>query len=524
MKILNVFDTMEKAGLHLCALGEKGRSHDLDDKELSIYRELLTTMAYFGINTIDSHRFYSPILDPVSSFHGLTCRKSIVRAKEEVIISINDFDIDYDGLESLCSPALKKVLDILANPASYSMSRVPNYRLCFLYPEALTEKVQGFIAQANEHQEYKGWDYLNIPAAPYIGNSDAPLQGTTLVLKVEHFPYPPLTPKMVRELCSYCEEPASLGSCLHLNLVKPLKWLENCLTFLEQPKKNKHLVDVISSDYESLHRDEEVVSMFRAWTTVAPVLKFYYESYLNETKQWDFILESLLEKLDIKTGFDIDFNINFYIKAHGSNPGSPTSNRHVNPICEALKLLAEDKNLYLCEVDKCMVLRHENNINSCLSSMLKQTLPLYSKVSARTEEVSGRNRIDVVFNLDNKEVRMECKIACKEGSINYSELDKAFFIQAPSYIRNGFGTQTACLVFYINGLELTEFQTKLTNHYEKRGYSYSRVTNNNANWYQICTNPEDPDVSTFDVFTVVLPHKTNSQLHKENKLIERADV
>lgn len=515
MKIPDIFEIMEMAGLHLCALGEKGRFHKLDDK----YSELLTTMAYLGINTINSHRFYSPILDPVSTFHGLTCRQSIVRAKEEVIISINDFDIDYDGFESLCSPTLKNVLDIIANPASYSMSRVPNYRLCFLYPEALTEKVQGFIDQANEHQEYKGWDYLNIPAAPYIGNSDASLQKLKLVFKVEHFPYRPLTPQMVRELRSYCEEPASLGSCLHLNLVKPLKWLENCLTFLEQPKKNKHLVYVISSDYESLHRDEDVVSMFMAWTTVASVLKFYYESYLLETKKLDLILISKSEKLE--TGFDNDFQINFYIKTHGS---ITSSTRHVNPICEALKLLAEDKNLYLCEVEKCMVLRHENSINSSLSSMLKQTLPLCSKASARTEEVSGRNRIDVVFNLDNKEVRMECKIACKEGSINYPELDKAFFIQAPSYIMNGFGTQTACLVFYINGLELSEFQTKLTNHYEKLGYSYSRVTNNNANWYQICTNPEDPDVSTFDVFTVVLPHKTNSQLHKENKLIERADV
>lgn len=507
MRYLSAMDEIESRSLHVCHDSLKllvrppfqfAKTHN--------YLRLVTTIAYLGLSTVHSVRF-GPTFDEKTQAHGIRCLENRVAREAEVVIDITNPEIDFETFQNDLMTALDEYRAYVLTFATKDELRghvIAN--LSLLYPESIKEKIQRYLERSNGGEN----EWINVRTKL--------AETVTLKVGVKQFPYESLTSPMIQELRIACDEAAKdFHVSMYEELHNPLLWLEQCTQFLNEINFTRAMISEIDSAYSQLSQDKNLKEFLKDFPDFKMVLQHYYEQFKEMVHDHYYkVLQDAVELSPIT---------NMLIKFEIAQPRFPLVEKqayqifsskempHVEPIASALQTLAADKSLFLSKVDGEYIIKGENELNHTLASILKYQLPTNAANTVETEKRDGRNLIDIAFDIEGVSTHIECKIACKDGALRPGDIKKATDTQVPSYVMNNFGTYNGCLVFYVNGCGIAEYQSILREHFINQGYQYTRVQKKNSNWYKLCINPDLPEDNTFDVFSVVLNHKSNSQFH-----------
>lgn len=506
MRYLNAIDEIGLKSLHVCHDSLRllirppfqfAKTHD--------YRRLVTTITYLGLSTTYSARF-APYFDDKTKDHRIYCLDNRNFMEGSVIVDIRDTNIDFSTFQSECTEALDEFRIYALKLGAYDgMNKSVIVSISFFYPKAIQEKIQRYLRTSNEGDD----EWIN--KRTYL------TEKVSLKAHIKQFPYEPLDISMVRELRIAYAEAAEGFNTSYQKLHEPLMWLEQCLIFFKERDFSRILISELDSGYTQLANDENLKVIFEDFPNFKMVLQHYYEQFKEMVHDHYYkVLQDAVELSPITNmliKFEIDQPSFPLVEKQADQIFSSKEMPHVKPIASALQTLAADKSLFLSNVDGEYIIKGENELNHTLASILKYQLPTNAANTVETEKRDGRNLIDIAFDSEGVSTHIECKIACKDGALRPGDIKKATDTQVPSYVMNNFGTYNGCLVFYVNGCGIAEYQLTLHEHFINQGYQYTRVQSHNSNWYKLCINPESPEDNTFDVFSVVLNHKSNSQLH-----------
>lgn len=509
MRYLSAMDEIELKSLHVCHDSLKllvrppfrfAKNHN--------YPRLVTTLAYLGLSTAHSVRF-GPTFDEKTQAHGIRCFENRGVRSAEVVIDINNPEIDFETFQY-------ELMTVLDEYRTFVLTFATKDELCghviaslsLLYPESIKEKIQKYLERSNGGEN----EWINVRTKL--------AETVTLKVRVKQFPYEALTAPMIQELrIAYDEAAKDFHVSVYEELHNPLLWLEQCIKFLNETNFTPSMISEIDSAYLQLGQDKNLKEILTDFPDFKLVLQHYYEQFKEIVHDHYYkVLQDAVELSPITNmliKFEIDQPRFPLVEKQADQIISSKEMPHVEPIASALQTLAADKSLFLSKVDGEYTIKGENELNHTFASILKYQLPTNAANTVETEKRNGRNLIDIAFDIEGVSTHIECKIACKDGALRPGDIKKATDTQVPSYVMNNFGTYNGCLVFYVNGCGIAEYQSILREHFINQGYQYTRVQKKNSNWYKLCINPDLPEDNTFDVFSVVLNHKSNSQFHSD---------
>ncbi|MGO2162076.1 MAG: hypothetical protein ACTH4J_16645 [Vibrio toranzoniae] len=273
--------------------------------------------------------------------------------------------------------------------------------------------------------------------------------------------------------------------------IQLLQWLHDALSTIESQSSHTLLrIPYFENSLAHLLMNKKADDLFETYPYFKLVLKYY--------------LKRLLEKTVPLIGY---FNSNHL------DLNLPLLNEQSNNPWDVLSdVLASIHEHDLYHDKKAKTLLDENDLNSLVLHSLKQR-----GLRTQKELPVGKNRVDVVFDNGEFNIRCECKIAYKDSKLDKKGIEKAITLQAPSYVANNPGSIETGIVFYLYGDNKKKAMDELSKYIGELGYLFAPKGGRNQMRYKLSSGNKVIEPNPINVICVFFESKSNTVLSREPK-------